>query len=625
MRVAAVTDEPKKKEKKELSEQQRLAIALVLALVVYIGWMMMYKPPTPPVGLPGAAETGGSASGTSSTGLGATGLGATGPGGATGANGGSATPSTVQAAPAPAGAIAVPVVNAPAEQTIVVESDLYRVTLSNRGGVVRSWQLKKFTDAHTPPRTLDIVNADLAQQIGAWPFSLQTNDAQVESAVNQGLYVVQAPGAAAGSAAAATVSLTAPAEVDFHWSDGQTDVTKRLKFDASYVVSVETSLQRNGQEVAHRLAWRGGFGDIAAFRAAVQMTAFDSRAGSVTLVATKNLGDANNRSQPAEVPGGPFDTVGIEDLYFAAAFLPPEPPVGQAVSADLTLGGGQVVHAYAADGKAQQDILPEMSAGVTGGGPVDLRVFVGPKDLDTLKAVRPPLDHLVQFGWTGFIAEPLFYTLRWVHRYIPNYGWTIVLMTIAINMVLYPLKVKSWRSMQKMQKVAPEVRQIQDRYKKYSMRDPRKAEMNKEVMAVYSREGINPMGSCLPTVAQLPIWWGLYRMLTYTIELRHAPWIGWIHDLSARDPYYILPIAMALVMWGVQKMTPMTVSDPSQQRMMALMPIMFGGMFIIFPIASGLVLYIFTSNLIAMAQQWYLNRTSPLKPAAAGRGGKAKK
>ena len=603
-----MTDEPKKQEKKELSDQTRLAIALVLALIVYIGWMMIYKPPAPPAGSPGAAETGSAASGTSAAGT-----------------GGSATPSTVEAAPAPVGPLTVPVVNAPAEQTIVVESDLYRVTLSNRGGVVRSWQLKKFTDDHTPPRTLDVVNAELAQQIGAWPFSLQTNDAQVESAVNLGLYAVNAPGAPAGSAAAATVSLTAPAEVDFHWSDGQTDVTKRLKFDASYVVDVETSIKRNGQEVAHRVAWRGGFGDLSAYRAVALTSAFGARAGSVTLAATKNLGNPNQTSQPAEVAGGPFDAVGIESQYFAAAFSPPAPPPGQVVPADLTLSGAQVVHSYETDGKPQQDILPEMAAGVTGGGPVDLQVFVGPKSLDLLKSIQPPLDHLVQFGWFGFIAEPIFYTLRWVHRYIPNYGWTIVVMTIVINMLLYPLKVKSWRSMQKMQKVAPEVRQIQDRYKKYSMRDPRKAEMNKEVMAVYSREGINPMGSCLPTVAQMPIWYAFYRVLAYTVELRHTPWIGWIHDLSSRDPYYILPIAMALVMYGVQKMTPMTVSDPSQQRMMALMPIMFGGMFIVFPIASGLALYIFTSSLTAMAQQWYLNRTSPLKPAAAGRGGKAKK
>jgi YidC/Oxa1 family membrane protein insertase len=144
------------------------------------------------------------------------------------------------------------------------------------------------------------------------------------------------------------------------------------------------------------------------------------------------------------------------------------------------------------------------------------------------------------------------------------------------------------------------------------MRDPRKAEMNKEVMAVYQRERINPMGGCLPMLLQMPIWFGLYRMLGVTIELRHAPWLGWIRDLSARDQYYILPVLMAVTMYAMQKMTPTTaVTDPAQQRMMTLMPLMMGGMFVVFPVSSGLVLYILSSNLVGMAQQWYLNRTAP--------------
>ena len=170
--------------------------------------------------------------------------------------------------------------------------------------------------------------------------------------------------------------------------------------------------------------------------------------------------------------------------------------------------------------------------------------------------------------------------------------------------------------MQRMQKVAPEVRPIQDRYKKYGMRDPRKAEMNKEVMAIYAREGINPLGSCLPMMAQMPIWIGLYSMLTVAIELRHAPWIGWIDDLSGPDPYYILPVLMAVLMYAAQKMTPMTITDPGQQRMMNLMPIMFGGMFVFFPTSSGLVLYILAQNVVGIAQQWHLNRSAPLKVPA---------
>jgi YidC/Oxa1 family membrane protein insertase len=231
----------------------------------------------------------------------------------------------------------------------------------------------------------------------------------------------------------------------------------------------------------------------------------------------------------------------------------------------------------------------------------------------------------VQFGeWLGLMAEPLFYLLKWLHRYVPNWGWAIVALTLAINMLLFPLKVKSYRSMQRMQKVAPEVKQIQERYKKYSMRDPRKAEMNKEIMAIYSREGINPVGGCLPMVLQMPVWLGLYRMLGVTIELRHAPWIFWVRDLSAKDPTYILVIIMALTMYWMQKMTPVTTTDPTQQKMFKLMPVMFAGMFVVYPVSSGLVLYILTQNVVGMLQQWYLNRTHPAPESAKIQRGKKK-
>jgi YidC/Oxa1 family membrane protein insertase len=259
--------------------------------------------------------------------------------------------------------------------------------------------------------------------------------------------------------------------------------------------------------------------------------------------------------------------------------------------------------------KRTKEAVVEMAAGTTVAGPVAFRVYVGPKALDELRVQKPPLTELVQFGWLGFIAEPLFYFLRWIYGYVPNYGWAIILMTIVINMALFPLKVKSWRSMQKMQTVMPEIKQIQDRFKKYSMRDPRRQEMNTEVMAVYKREGINPMGSCLPMLLQMPIWIALFSMLGAAIELRHAPWLGWVRDLSTHDPYYILPILMTVTMYISQKMTPATSADPAQQKMMQMMPLIFGFMFM--RTSSGLTLYILSSNIVAMGQQWYLNRNTP--------------
>ena len=580
---------------REISDHARVALAFALALLVMVGWYFLNPPkPQPPSGTPAAQHA------ANTPGVTAPPVQPSQPvvAGSTGAS------SAASAAP----------VAATGEKNIVIESDLYRVELSNRGGVVRSWQLKKYTDEGNPPRTLDLVNADLARQTGGWPLSLQLADAQLESAANQALYVVKASSDRGAESTEETIA--APAQIEFHWSDGRLDVTKTLKFERGYVMEVQTSVQENGNPASYRVAWRGGFGDVTAFRAAVQTLVFGDRGGSISTITSKNAGAPSQRNMPAEAPGN-FDAVGIEDLYFAAAFLPPEPPPGQAVPDDLTLSTRQVTHTLQTDGKTQQEILPEMAVGSATSGPLALRLYVGPKDIDILKTVRPPLNGLVQFGWFGIIAEPLFYILRWIHQFIPNYGWAIVVMTIAINMLLYPLKVKSWRSMQKMQSVAPEIRAIQDRYKKYSMRDPRKQEMNKEVMAVYSREGVNPMGSCLPQVIQMPIWFALYRMLNATIELRHAPWFGPFHDLAGRDPYFILTISMAILMYAAQKMTPMTVTDPSQQRMMTLMPIMFTGMFFIIPVSSGLILYIVTQNIVAVIQQWHLNRSAPLKAPAA--------
>ena len=182
-----------------------------------------------------------------------------------------------------------------------------------------------------------------------------------------------------------------------------------------------------------------------------------------------------------------------------------------------------------------------MAAGSAIPQALNMRMFVGPKDIHILASVRPPLDDLVQLGWFGIIAKPLLEILQWTHKYIPNWGWAIVVLTLVINMLLFPLKVKNWRSMKNMQRVAPEVKTIQDRYKKYSFNDPRKRKMNEEIMAIYNREGINPLGSCLPMLVQMPFLFAFYRMLSGTIELRHAPWFGL--DSRSLRPRSLLPFA----------------------------------------------------------------------------------
>jgi len=582
-------------ERKELSTEMRSLIAAVLCLVVIAAWSLIYKPPQPPPTNPAAVTTNPvppPAQGTAST--------------------------SIPAEKKPVTPVAlVTMRGASAESSIVIESDLYHVEISNRGGVVRSWQLKRFTDDHKPPRTLDLVHAEAAQASGNWPFSLALDDPQQEAAANNALFEITSAGKASGAGAV----LQAPAEVTLSWSDGHLEVTKQLKFNDSYIVDVKTTASLDGMPLRTSLVWAGGFGDITAYRAAAQTNVFTSAAGKFNTLAVKNLGKPGQTSVRLPV-AGTFDFAGIEDLYFAAAFLPPFNARGDLAEIPLTVTGWTYSHETTVDGKTETENVPQMAAGLATPGTLDVRVYAGPKSIDGLKLVRPPLNSLVQFGWWGFIAEPLFYSLQWLHRYVSNYGWAIVLITIAINMVMFPLKVKSMRSMMKMQKVAPEVKAIQERYKKYSMRDPRKAEMNKEVMAVYSREGINPLGSCWPTLIQMPIWFGLYRMLANMIELRHTPWFGWIHDLSARDPYFILPAMMAVSMYFMQKMTPTPGMDPAQAKMMGLTPLIFGGMFALYP--SGLSVYILTSNIVGIGQQWYLYRTTPPPPKPSRGPGKKK-
>ena len=579
----------------ELSDQVRGIIFVIVALIILFAFGRFYKPAPAPAPPPtNSAQTSQPAVSSPA------------------ASGAAITPpvaggATVRAAKP---LLNPGVVQDTAERTFVISSPLYLVEISNRGGVVKTWRLNKYLDDQQPAQALDLVNDSAAQQLG-WPFSLVLSDPTLQANANSGLYQIESRATPTafepkgkdgkGAAVAATPAISAPSstasgaptEVDMHWSDGHLDVTKKIKFDLNYEVNVEVAASLDGKPLPVAIAWRGGFGDKAVYKAATLVTVYYSAAGKLNLLQYKKLGVANNQSEPA-VQYGPLEYAGIEDQFFTAAFLPD--------GTDLSLWHWTQDHS--GDPEAQ------MAAGSTAAGPVKLRAYIGPKDLGQLESLKPSLSELVNFGWMGPVAKPLLWVLQTLHTKVPNWGWCIVLMTLVINIAMFPLKMKSWRSMQKMQKVAPEIRQIQDRYKKYSMSDPRKKKMNEEVMAIYGREGINPMGSCLPMLFQMPIWWALWRVLNGAIELRHAPWMGWIHDLSAMDPYYILPVGMTIMMYLMTKMTPQTTVDPAQQKMMGLMPLFMG--FIFFRLSSGLNLYMFTSNLVGIAQQYYLNKTEPL-------------
>jgi YidC/Oxa1 family membrane protein insertase len=586
--------------KPKLGHEMRLLAASLLSMGVILLWTRFFAPK--PTVLPpqanrsiqaGPASPGSPSSTTSSTNTPA----AMAKGMATGISG---------AAPA---AVNITAKADNEERTIVVENDLYRVEFSNRGAVVKSWQLKKYLDDSKPQRVLDVVHPEAAQQTGGWPFGLVLDDDQLQTAANGGLYQMSSPAS----------TLQAPADAEFSWSDGHLEVTKHFRFDHTYVVRVETTVKMNGAPVTAGLAWLGGFGDLTVSNPAPidTVSVFYTENAKLTDIAAKKL-DGPEKWAPGVWQGGK-DWTGIEDRYFTAAFLPPN----GAAPGTLETRYWKVFRTVQADGKDTQEPVPQVATAAK--QPLALRVYVGPKDYDELKKMNPPLHALVNFGWLEFIADPLFHGLKWLNKYIPNWGWDIVVLTLVINILLFPLRISSYKSTLKMQRVAPEIKQIQDKYKKYSMRDPRKAEMNKEVMAVYSREGINPVGGCFQMFLQMPIWIGLNTTLRYAIEMRHARWFYWITDLSAKDPYYVLPIVMGLSMYLVSKMTPMTSTDPQQQMMMKIMPVTMAGIFMISPISSGLAVYILTSSLVGILQQWWLNRTHPIAAAVPGKALKGKK
>ena len=582
---------PLGKSKDKFTPELRILVASLLSMAVILLWAKFFGP-KPPVNPPQENKPAQVSTAT--------------PGNAAPTNTPSAppVPAKISAATTPA---VLPTADSQ-ERIIVVENALYRVEFSNRGAVVKSWQLKNYKDDSKPQKTLDLVHPQAATETGGWPFALVFDDPQLGTLANTGLYKVSSDAS----------SLEAPADLTFTWSDGRLQVTKKFHFDHSYTVNVETTVTNNGNHVMAGLGWLGGFGDLTVTNPAPVETVltYYSEGGKITNYPHKKL-DGIEKWGPGVWQGGK-DFVGIEDRYFTAAFL----PANGAAPGTLATRYWKSWRNVKVNGQDTAEPVPQVAAAAST-QPMTLRVYVGPKDYDDLKKMNPPLHGLINFGWLEFIAEPMFHGLKWLHNYVPNWGWAVVVLTLVINTLFFPLRISSYKTTVKMQRVAPEIKAIQERYKKYKFNDPKKAEMNKEVMAVYQREGINIGGGCLPMLLQMPVWFGLNTALRGAIEMRHAQWL-WITDLSSKDPYYVLPVLMGLSMYLVSKMTPVTATDPQQQAMMKFMPLSMAAMFVVFPFSSGLAVYILTSNVVGIVQQWYLNRTHPVvAPAKPVRGKKS--
>jgi YidC/Oxa1 family membrane protein insertase len=502
---------------------------------------------------------------------------------------------------APSAAAKAPVsapLQAASESETVIENDVYRIVFTNHGGRVKSWVLKKYTDDKGGP--LELVNATAAEKYG-YPLTLWSYDETLRNKLNSALYVTPPLPQSARKDGAPP-----PDEIKFAYSDGDVSVQKTFTFDRNtYVVGVQTAVYVKGAPVTAFPMWPAGFGgDTTApqYASGQIMYQYDDK---VERLAIKKISSGNTLQ-------GPFHWAGVADQYFAAVFLPQDPKNAGMVTLrnaiEIPRGG---------DSK-QMDKVDVLGAAVGSlKGPTDTRLYVGPKALSDLESVNvpgitgaePDLRAVVDFGWLGIIARPLFLWLKWMYNHkIHNWGWAILLQTLVINLALLPLRLSQMKSMLKMQRVAPQIKSIQEKYKKYSLRDPRKAEMNEEISALYKKEGVNPAGGCLPLLIQMPFLFAYYRMLNVAMDLRHAPWM-WVHDLSAPDPLHILPIAIIITMLVMQRMTPQAGMDPAQQKMMnIMMPGMLGIMSWNLP--AGLGLYWSAGQLIGIVQQSVMNRTS---------------
>lgn len=476
-------------------------------------------------------------------------------------------------------------VQADREETITVETDVYRVVLSNRGAVVKGWVLTHYQDHQRKP--LELVNQSALAKVAA-PFSL--------------VFKGQGPATDPNAALFKTQRSADGLEVAFEFSDGRAFTKKSFHFEkASYLAGVTSEVTQSGVQLPHSLVWRGGFGDVTVpNQVAVEHAIyFDQPNAKLQVKTAKDAGDGPLGAS------GQFSFVGIEDSYFAAAFLPGNKP-----SIEQTTYSDSVPDAAGAD-------VPRVGMGVGGDGVNQLSLFVGPKDTDLLKKVNPRLEQLVDWGtYLGFIAKQLFMLLNWTSDHMThNFGWAIVLVTIGINILMFPLKISSVKSAKRMQALQPQIAAINERYKGVSMKDRDKQnEKNAEVMALYKRNGVNPVGGCLPLLIQMPFLYAFYTVLSVSIELRGANWL-WIGDLSqaenlpALSGMRFLPVLLIVTQFMMQKMTPSPGMDPTQQKMMMLMPLVFGFMF--WSASSGLVLYWLTGNMVGIAQQLLLNQWMP--------------
>ena len=455
---------------------------------------------------------------------------------------------------------------------VTIDTELIRAELNPRGGTIVGWKLKRYQVAVSDPQPVQLVyqGAKFRQ-----PLSLTMSDQAVQQALQEGLFSIEADTTKLDSA-----HPVGRVRMVYRDEGSGVQVRKELVFHHdSYVVDVTVSVEGGSKIASYNVGLGTNFGIV------------EWGDGLIGQIGSASMVDGNLEKETPESESerkGTVQWLALQDKYFMAVLLPTTGSVAQV--------------------KKEGDKLLSASVQVPSTvQPAAMRLYAGPKEYDTLRSLNVGLEDTIDFGWFIFgswslvkaVAKPIFYVLRVINEYTHNYGITIILLTVIIKLLFAPLQYKSYKSMKQMQMIQPKVAALQEKFKEDRDR------LNKELIKLYRDHRVNPVGGCLPMVLQMPVFVALFNILYMTIDLRQAPFLLWIQDLSVQDPYYVLPIVMGASMVVMQKIQPTTM-DPTQAKIMLVMPVMMTFLFINF--AAGLVLYWLTNNVLSVGQQLLTDR-----------------
>lgn len=476
---------------------------------------------------------------------------------------------------------------------ITVETDLLRVVIDTEGGDIIQADLLKHKDNVKNPNSVlrllqnDQVRTYIAQSGLIGPNGTDTNDGRPTFVADESNYTL-------GNDSELNVDLS-------YRDDAGVLITKRYTFRRNSYVIDQTYIINNMSDAPWQAALfgqikRDSSKDPSASDSGMGMQSFLGIAATTDEERYKKLAFDEIAEEPfkAMVQGG---WIAMSQHYFLSAWVPNQ---------NSTNNFGALVSKSGLNIARFTMPLVEVAAGQQGQTKASL--YIGPKDQYRLEKVAENLDLTVDYGWLWWIAQPLFWVMIMIHKFVPNWGLTIILLTVFVKALFFKLSAASYESMANMRRVTPKLNDIKERYA------DDKQKQSQMMMELYKKEKINPMGGCLPILIQMPVFISLYWVLMESVEIRHAPFFAWIQDLSAMDPYYILPLIMGVSMYAQQKLSPQAFTDPMQQKIMQYMPVMFTFFFLWFP--SGLVLYWVVNNLLSIAQQYVITKRIEAKYAS---------